>query len=97
MANERPLRVDQTKGSEPGPGVILGRKGQGPLGVEWCDGPFWVSCRYKFPAADVVQLTVLGERPKMMVEFSAIPNVVQVRVREHGWRSLQAVALRSCL
>jgi len=25
-----------------GPGVILGRKGQGPLGVEWCDGPFWV-------------------------------------------------------
>lgn len=25
-----------------GPTVILGRKGQGPLGVEWCDGPFWV-------------------------------------------------------
>jgi type I restriction enzyme S subunit len=25
-----------------GPGVILGRKGQGPLGVEWCDSPFWV-------------------------------------------------------
>lgn len=25
-----------------GPGVILGRKGQGPLGVEWCDEPFWV-------------------------------------------------------
>jgi type I restriction enzyme S subunit len=25
-----------------GPGVILGRKGQGPLGVEWCDGDFWV-------------------------------------------------------
>jgi type I restriction enzyme S subunit len=22
--------------------VILGRKGQGPLGVEWRDGPFWV-------------------------------------------------------
>jgi type I restriction enzyme S subunit len=25
-----------------GPGVILGRKGQGPLGVEWCDDDFWV-------------------------------------------------------
>lgn len=25
-----------------GPGIILGRKGQGPLGVEWCDEPFWV-------------------------------------------------------
>jgi type I restriction enzyme S subunit len=30
------------EGLKPGPGVILGRKGQGPLGVEWCDGPFWV-------------------------------------------------------
>ncbi len=30
------------EGMHPGPGVILGRKGQGPLGVEWCDGPFWV-------------------------------------------------------
>jgi type I restriction enzyme, S subunit len=25
-----------------GPGVILGRKGQGPLGVEWCSSEFWV-------------------------------------------------------
>ncbi len=25
-----------------GPSVILGRKGQGPLGVEWCPSPFWV-------------------------------------------------------
>ena len=25
-----------------GPGVILGRKGQGPLGVEWCHGKYWV-------------------------------------------------------
>lgn len=25
-----------------GPSVILGRKGQGNLGVEWVDGPFWV-------------------------------------------------------
>jgi len=25
-----------------GPGVILGRKGQGPLGVEWSDGDYWV-------------------------------------------------------
>ncbi|ARM83103.1 restriction endonuclease subunit S [Marinobacter salarius] len=25
-----------------GPGIILGRKGQGPLGVEWCETPFWV-------------------------------------------------------
>jgi type I restriction enzyme S subunit len=24
------------------PGVILGRKGQGHLGVKWCDVPFWV-------------------------------------------------------
>jgi type I restriction enzyme S subunit len=25
-----------------GPGLILGRKGQGHLGVHWCDTPFWV-------------------------------------------------------
>lgn len=25
-----------------GPTVILGRKGMGNLGVEWCEGPFWV-------------------------------------------------------
>ena len=25
-----------------GPTVVLGRKGQGPLGVEWCPWPFWV-------------------------------------------------------
>ena len=25
-----------------GPGVILGRKGMGNLGVEWCEGNFWV-------------------------------------------------------
>jgi len=25
-----------------GPGVVLGRKGQGPLGVEWCDDDYWV-------------------------------------------------------
>lgn len=25
-----------------GPGVILGRKGQGPLGVEWCESDYWV-------------------------------------------------------
>jgi type I restriction enzyme S subunit len=25
-----------------GPGVILGRKGMGNLGVEWCAGPYWV-------------------------------------------------------
>jgi type I restriction enzyme, S subunit len=25
-----------------GPGLILGRKGQGPLGVEWCNKDFWV-------------------------------------------------------
>jgi type I restriction enzyme S subunit len=25
-----------------GPGVVLGRKGQGPLGVEWVDGDYWV-------------------------------------------------------
>ncbi|GGO85356.1 restriction endonuclease subunit S [Wenjunlia tyrosinilytica] len=25
-----------------GPGVVLGRKGQGPLGVEWVDEDFWV-------------------------------------------------------
>jgi len=25
-----------------GPTVVLGRKGMGPLGVEWCNGPFWV-------------------------------------------------------
>lgn len=25
-----------------GPGVILGRKGMGHLGVEWCEKDFWV-------------------------------------------------------
>jgi type I restriction enzyme S subunit len=25
-----------------GPGLIIGRKGQGPLGVEWCEDNFWV-------------------------------------------------------
>lgn len=25
-----------------GPGLILGRKGQGPLGVEWCEHDYWV-------------------------------------------------------
>jgi type I restriction enzyme S subunit len=25
-----------------GPGLIIGRKGQGPLGVEWCESGFWV-------------------------------------------------------
>ena len=25
-----------------GPGLIIGRKGQGPLGVEWCVSDFWV-------------------------------------------------------
>ena len=25
-----------------GPTVILGRKGMGPLGVEWCEGDLWV-------------------------------------------------------
>ncbi|MEV4536274.1 restriction endonuclease subunit S [Asanoa sp. NPDC049518] len=25
-----------------GPGLVLGRKGQGPLGVEWVNGDFWV-------------------------------------------------------
>lgn len=25
-----------------GPGVVLGRKGQGPLGVEWADSDYWV-------------------------------------------------------
>jgi type I restriction enzyme S subunit len=25
-----------------GPGVILGRKGEGHLGVKWCQSPFWV-------------------------------------------------------
>ena len=27
---------------EAGPTVVLGRKGMGNLGVEWCSGPFWV-------------------------------------------------------
>ncbi len=26
----------------PGPGVVLGRKGQGPLGVEWVESDYWV-------------------------------------------------------
>jgi type I restriction enzyme, S subunit len=30
------------KGLFPGPGVVLGRKGQGPLGVEWVDHDYWV-------------------------------------------------------
>jgi type I restriction enzyme S subunit len=30
------------KGLIEGPGVILGRKGMGPLGVEWCETDYWV-------------------------------------------------------
>ena len=31
-----------TKSLGDGPTVVLGRKGMGNLGVEWCPGPFWV-------------------------------------------------------
>lgn len=41
-----------------GPGVVLGRKGQGPLGVEWVSGDYWVidtgySLRPKTDAIDL--------------------------------------------
>lgn len=41
-----------------GPGVVLGRKGQGPLGVEWVNGDYWVidtgySLRPKTDAIDL--------------------------------------------
>jgi type I restriction enzyme, S subunit len=41
-----------------GPGVILGRKGQGPLGVEWCDSGFWVidTAYYVTPKTDQIDL-----------------------------------------
>jgi type I restriction enzyme S subunit len=35
-----------------GPGVILGRKGQGHLGVEWCPGRFWVIDTAYYAAVD---------------------------------------------
>jgi len=41
-----------------GPGVILGRKGQGPLGVEWCSRDYWViDTAYSLvPRTDTVDL-----------------------------------------
>lgn len=44
-----------------GPGLILGRKGQGPLGVEWCDSDFWVidTAYYVTPKTDQVDLRYL--------------------------------------
>jgi type I restriction enzyme S subunit len=40
-----------------GPGVVLGRKGMGNLGVEWVDGDFWViDTAYSLNAADDVDL-----------------------------------------
>ena len=39
-----------------GPGVILGRKGQGPLGVKWCDGDFWVIDTAYYVAVDDPEL-----------------------------------------
>ncbi len=44
------------KALAPGPGVILGRKGQGPLGVEWCDSDFWVIDTAYFVTAKTDQL-----------------------------------------
>lgn len=44
-----------------GPGLILGRKGQGPLGVEWCDTDFWVidTAYYARPVRPDVNLKYL--------------------------------------
>lgn len=41
-----------------GPTVILGRKGMGPLGVEWCEGPFWVidTAYYVTPNGSTIDL-----------------------------------------
>src|SRR5690625_1664645 len=39
-----------------GPTVILGRKGQGPLGVKWCPWPFWVIDTAYFVTVDVERL-----------------------------------------
>lgn len=40
-----------------GPGVVLGRKGMGNLGVEWVDGDFWViDTAYSLDAADGADL-----------------------------------------
>ena len=41
-----------------GPGVILGRKGQGPLGVEWCDDDYWVidTAYFVTPKTDALDL-----------------------------------------
>jgi type I restriction enzyme S subunit len=41
-----------------GPGVILGRKGQGPLGVEWTDSDYWVidTAYYATPINDQIDL-----------------------------------------
>jgi len=44
-----------------GPGLILGRKGQGPLGVEWCPTNFWVidTAYYATPLTHGVDLKYL--------------------------------------
>ncbi|SMP38905.1 type I restriction enzyme, S subunit [Desulfonatronum zhilinae] len=41
-----------------GPSVILGRKGMGNLGVEWCSGPFWVidTAYFVIPKTDALDL-----------------------------------------
>ncbi|MBS2032897.1 MAG: restriction endonuclease subunit S [Deltaproteobacteria bacterium] len=41
-----------------GPTVVLGRKGQGPLGVEWCESPFWVidTAYYVRPTSSEISL-----------------------------------------
>jgi len=41
-----------------GPGVILGRKGMGHLGVEWCESDFWVidTAYYVRPITDWIDL-----------------------------------------
>jgi type I restriction enzyme, S subunit len=39
-----------------GPAVILGRKGMGHLGVEWCEGPFWVIDTAYYTSFDLSRL-----------------------------------------
>ena len=39
-----------------GPTVVLGRKGQGPLGVKWCSRPFWVIDTAYYVSIDPVRI-----------------------------------------
>ena len=56
------------------PGLILGRKGQGPLGVEWCAKDFWVidTAYYASTLTPVVDLKYLYHLVKYFRSTSGV-------------------------